>query len=260
MSTGTISSPIINKEWAFTCKDCKYVPEHTFQDDFIKIQKRNPKDTDKSNTVSMNLRFPVRCRKCDTDKKRSDRRRKAINRVWGMSQGIGCFNKSYNNPKLITFALPVQPSEEYNERENQKKLLISKLKNIRKSLLKTGTLGGTMVIECTSRLANLDVYPEAFMHWKHHAHVHAVCVSKYVHHSKMAEYCEQLLPLGLGRINLKAPKDSRKVSKYISKYLSKENQRHRTFGIMRKVPKHERQCVCRHEDMQINHHCCECLT
>lgn len=258
MTTDIISSPVINKEWGYTCKLCPWVPEVSDSDDFIRVTIRdnhNPKET-----RSENLRFPKRCKSCDTEKKRSTRRRKAIARVFGMSAGIGSFLPTYNYPKLITFALPVQPSEEYNERNVQIKLLESKIPKARKTLMKNGTLGGTFAIECTSRLANLDAYPEAFMHWKHHAHVHAVCVSNFVHHSKLSEYCEQLLPLGLGRINLKAPKNSRIVSDYISKYLSKENQRHRTFGIMRKVPPHDRGCICLHDNMQINHHVCECLT
>ena len=75
-------------------------------------------------------------------------------------------------------------------------------------------------------------------------------MSNFVHHSKLKDYCEQLIPLGLGRINLKAPRSYDKVAAYISKYLSKENQRHRTFGIMRNVPKWEPGCRCKHEDMQ----------
>jgi len=257
MSDDIISSPVINKEWGYTCKSCPWVPEVSDSDDFIRVKIResdNPKES-----RSHNLRFPKRCKTCDTKKKRSTRRRKAIARVFGMSAGIGSFLPTYNYPKLLTFALPVQPSEEFEERNVQIKLLEEKLPKARKLLMKNGTLGGTFAIECTSRLANLDVYPEAFMHWKHHAHVHAVCVSNFVHHSKLSKYCEQLIPLGLGRINLKAPRNSRIVSDYISKYLSKENQRHRTFGIMRKVPEHERGCICLHENMQVNHHICECL-
>lgn len=257
MTTDIISSPVINKEWGYTCKSCPWVPEVSDSDDFIRVKIResmNPKDS-----RSHNLRFPKRCKSCDTKKKRSTRRRKAIARVFGMSAGIGSFLPTYNYPKLITFALPVKPSEEYENRFDQVKLLESKMPKARKLLMKNGTLGGTFAIECTSRLANLDVYPDAFMQWKHHAHVHAVCVSNFVHHSKLSEYCEQLIPIGLGRINLKAPRNSKIVADYISKYLSKENQRHRTFGIMRKVPEHERGCICKHEDMQVNHYVCECL-
>lgn len=262
MDTNTISSPLINKEWGFTCESCPYVPEVSEEDDYIRIQRRktinNPNN--KSDTISLNLRFPIRCKSCDTKKKRAKRRSQAISRVRQMAIGIGQFHPTYNSAKLMTFALPVQPSEDYEERNVQIKLLEKKLPKARKILMKNGTLGGTFAIECTSRLANLDQYPNSFMHWKHHAHVHAVCVSNYVHHSKLKAYCEILLPIGLGRINLKAPKNFDKVSEYISKYLSKENQRHRTFGIMRKVPKWEKDCRCKHEDMQINHYACECLT
>jgi hypothetical protein len=260
MDTDTISSPVINKEWGFTCKSCPYVPEVCHEDDYIRVPRnwKDPKYGETKKTV--NLRFPERCKTCDTKKKRADRRKKAIARVFAMSAEIGAMNPTYNYPKLITFALPVQPSKDYEERYRQIKLLEKKLPKARKILMKNGALGGTFAIECTSRLANLDVYPEAFMQWKHHAHVHAVCVSNFVHHSKLSEYCEQLIPLGLGRINLKAPRSYDKVAAYISKYLSKENQRHRTFGIMRGIPKWEPGCRCKHDDMQINHYACECLT
>jgi len=260
MDTNTISSPVINKEWGYTCKSCPYVPEVSDIDDYVRIKRRKFKLDHKNETFTINLKYPERCKSCDTQKKRSTRRKKAIARVFAMSAEIGAMNPTYNYPKLITFALPVQPSEDYEERYVQIKLLEKKLPGARKLLMKNGALGGTFAIECTSRLANLDVYPEAFMQWKHHAHVHAVCVSNFVHHSKLSEYCEQLIPLGLGRINLKAPRSYDKVAAYISKYLSKENQRHRTFGIMRNVPKWEPGCRCKHDDMQINHHCCECLT
>ena len=113
--------------------------------------------------------------------------------------------------------------------------------------MKSGTLGGTYVMECTTKMIWSDLATEEQM-YKHHPHVHMVAVSRFVHWKKLPKYCEQLLDQGLGRINLEAPRNAYKVSDYISKYLAKEGFRHRTFGIMRKVDKFERGCRCKHDD------------
>ena len=257
MTSNRISSPVINKEWGFTCSKCPYVPEHTDQDDFISVKRRNPFDM--KETRSYNLRFPKRCKTCDTRKKRATRRKKQIAQVFGESVGIGCFNPSYNRPKLITFALPSQRTMEYSDRNVQISELNKRLPAARKSLISNGTLGGTYVIECTSRLVPFSS-GGVLMEWKHHAHIHMVAVSNYVHHTKLKLYCEQLLPLGLGRINLEAPMSYNRVANYISKYLAKENQRHRSFGIMRGLEKFDKGCRCQHDDLQINEFVCECLT
>ncbi len=257
MPTSIISSPVINKEWGFTCGKCPHVPVYTETDDIVTIPIRNSLNPKLS--TSLNLRYPIRCRSCDTEKKRNTRRRKAIARVFGMSAGIGCFRPTYNYPKLITFALP---NAEFNATLSRRNELIDlmnkKLPGAIKTLMKSGTLGGTYVMECTTRLIWSDLATEEQM-YKHHPHVHMVAVSRFVHYKKLPSYCEQLLDQGLGRINLEAPRNARKVSNYISKYLAKDGFRHRTFGIMRKVDKFEPGCRCKHEDMQINEHACKCL-
>ena len=257
MPTSIISSPVINKEWGFTCAKCPWVPSTEGNDDFIRVRIRNSLDPKESR--SYNLKYPKRCTKCDTEKKRNTRRKKAIARVFGMSAGIGSFRTTYNYPKLITFALP---NAEFNATLSRRDELIAlmnkKLPRAIRTLMKSGTLGGTYVMECTTRLIWSDLATEKQM-YKHHPHVHMVAVSNFVHYKKLPSYCEQLMDQGLGRINLEAPRNARKVSNYISKYLAKEGFRHRTFGIMRKVDKFEPDCHCKHEDMQINEHCCECL-
>ena len=74
-----------------------------------------------------------------------------------------------------------------------------------------------------------------------------VAIAPGVHKSKLKEFCEMLMPLGLGRINYKAPKGKwvefpnvkfyltaeKQVAKYIGKYLVKDNRSSRTFGILR---------------------------
>ena len=255
--TSKISSPVINTEWGFTCAKCPFVPSKDGKDDFIRVPIRNSLDPRES--VSHNLKYPKRCRNCDTEKKRNTRRKKAIARVFGMSAGIGAFRSTYNYPKLITFALP---NAEYNATLSRRNELIAimnkKLPRAIRTLMKSGTLGGTYVMECTTRLIWTDLATEEQM-YKHHPHVHIVAVSNFVHYKKLKKYNEQLMDQGLGRINLEAPRNARKVSNYISKYLAKEGFRHRTFGIMRKVDKFEPDCRCKHEDMQINEHCCGCL-
>ena len=257
MTSPRISSPVINKEWGFTCGKCPHVPDYSETDDYVRVTVRD--STVLKESRSMNLRFPIRCRQCDTEKKRNTRRRKAIGKVFGMSAGIGSFRPTYNYPKLITFALP---NAEFNATLSRRDELIqemnSKLPGAIKSLMKSGTLGGTYVMECTTRLIWTDLATEKQM-YKHHPHVHMVAVSRFVHYKKLPKYCEQLLDLGLGRINLEAPRNARKVSNYISKYLAKEGFRHRTFGIMRKADKFEPGCRCKHEDMGINENVCDCL-
>jgi len=148
-------------------------------------------------------------------------------------------------PKLITFALPSVETIE-SEAEDEIKKLEKLLPNARDLLTKNGVLGGTYVIECTTRLiwSDLAVEPQR---WKHHAHVHMVAVAPGIHRSKLKDFCEMLIPLGLGRINYKAPKGKwveypgvrfyltaeKQVAKYISKYLVKDQRSSRTFGILR---------------------------
>lgn len=141
--------------------------------------------------------------------------------------------KTYKMPKLITFALPSTKSESYSDRNNQIELLKSKLPRVRKTLLENGILGGTYIIECTTRLLPLE---EGLMNWKHHAHVHMVGIAPFVPKKELKGFCEQLLPLGLGRLNYVVPKGKKarsQVASYISKYLVKDSNNSRTFGIMR---------------------------
>ena len=112
--------------------------------------------------------------------------------------------------------------------------------------MSAGIIGGTYVLECTTRLIWSDLAVEKQM-WKHHAHVHMVGIGPAVRREKLSEFCTLLMPLGLGRINYKAPRGKwcefgkvrfyltaeKQVAKYIGKYLVKDNRSSRTFGIMR---------------------------
>ena len=156
---------------------------------------------------------------------------KRVDRIYFFSMGF--LNSTYRMPKLITFALPSQESESYSDREVQIELLKKKLKSARSILFQEGgILGGTYIIECTSRLLPFPEYP--LFSWKHHAHVHMVAVAPFIPRKHLVEFCECLFPIGLGRINYKVPKNSRAIASYISKYLVKDKNNSRTFGIMRK--------------------------
>lgn len=148
-------------------------------------------------------------------------------------------------PKLITFALPSVETIESDSSSEIKKLekLLPRARNL---LTENGVLGGTYVIECTTRLIWSDLATEKQL-WKHHAHVHMVAVAPGIHRSKLKDFCEMLMPLGLGRINYKAPKGKwieypgvrfyltaeKQVAKYIGKYLVKDQRSSRTFGVLR---------------------------
>ena len=67
-----------------------------------------------------------------------------------------------------------------------------------------------------------------------------VAVAPFIHSSKLSEFCEILMPLGLGRINYVAPRGAgskNKVASYISKYLTKDGRICASFGIMRQSSK-----------------------
>jgi len=170
---------------------------------------------------------------------------KRLKRIYAMSEGIGQFLPIMRMPKLITFALPSVETIESDSSSEIKKLekLLPKARSL---LTENGVLGGTYVIECTTRLIVSDLAVEEQM-WKHHAHVHMVAVAPGIHRSKLKDFCEMLMPLGLGRINYKAPKGKwieypgvrfyltaeKQVAKYIGKYLVKDQRSSRTFGVLR---------------------------
>ena len=115
-----------------------------------------------------------------------------------------------------------------------------------------GILGGTYVVECTTRDSSGEMGVPAY---KHHAHVHMVAVAPYVKSSEWEDWCRMLEPLGLGRIwyEKRAPgcdedwcndkrcrhkKDWKSlrdgIAGYISKYITKQARACRTWGVMRK--------------------------
>lgn len=217
-----------SESYGFTCPECHFVPDRDDVDDYVRTHRISKRTGERA---SRNLRWPVRCTSCERNKKRYQRMRRRLEKIWEFSWAQPA--QTYRRPKLITFALPsLWTFEESPEGEVMK--LNKLLPKARKILLDHNVKGGSYVLECTTRCYEFLGTPV----YKHHAHVHMVAVAPFVHRSKLKEFCEQLMPLGLGRINYQAPRGQYRdavaqVAGYISKYLVKDKRQARSFGIMR---------------------------
>lgn len=159
---------------------------------------------------------------------------KRIDRIYTKAEEQASRGLRY--PKLITFALPHAVYHDDNNIEDREKLvqrMNKKLAKARNILEENGVLGGTYVLECTTKFVITDYQGNLIFQWRHHPHVHMVAISPFIHHSKLKVWCEQLMKIGLGRINYEAPRGKKTVARYISKYLVKDKRSSRTFGIMR---------------------------
>lgn len=252
-----ILSPNVNKEWSFTCSNCPYVPwRDNSPEELAHLQQI---DADLSPWLSgVNPWVPIRCTSCDTSKKRNQRMRKRTKRIWRLAEEI--VKPTFHYPKLITFALLTDEyfSPEYSDRFPLLDKLSRLMPKARRILMKNGILGGTFVFECNSRLVPIDEGQPLFT-WRHHPHVHMVAIAPFIHHSKLKEFCEILMPIGLGRINYRAPRSYGTTSKYVAKYLSKQGLNVRSFGIVRKYTLPQDECKCSHDDMDIRLNACGCI-
>ena len=231
------------RKWAFTCHRCDHVPDKQWiatdmEDDNEWFGEWIWPDPDYVPTMKISkrtglpafaaLHLPSRCNACKARYRRSTRMKKRIKRIMEICEELPT---GYKVPKLLTFALPVSTSDFYSDRT----VLIDELNQLlpaaRKILKKNHIIGGTFVIECTSRLMPMDDGGSVFQ-WKHHPHVHMVCIGKY--QKDIQEFSKCLMPIGLGRINYEATKSKRKIGNYLSKYLVKDNQRSRTWGVLYK--------------------------
>lgn len=218
--------------YGFTCDECHFVPGQSDIDDYIRTDRISKRTGERA---TKNLRWPVRCASCERNKKRFQRMHRRLEKIWDASYAQT--SPRYKRPKLITFALPSEITENPSGEEFVTALnkLLPKARTI---LQNNGVRGGTYVIECTTRFVVADPQGNLVFAWKHHAHVHMVAVAPFVHRTKLKSFCESLMPIGLGRINYVAPqgkyKDAvRQVARYIGKYLVKDNRNSRTFGVMR---------------------------
>ena len=248
-------SPLINTEgnvWTHTCENCHWVPdkEMVLTDDglewvwppidYVTTHRISPR-TGELGKRALNL--PDRCKGCAAKYRRRLRMRKRILKLVEITNQLPA---TYSKPKLLTFALPVSTSEHYHNREDLIEVLNAKRTKMNKILKEHGVLGSIYVIECTSRLANLDRYPEGFMQWKHHPHIHMVSICRYIHPTKFKEFTQCLRPIGLGSIDVEIVRIKtfdneinysgvRKIGTYITKYLTKDGKAARTVGIMRRT-------------------------
>lgn len=218
----------MNEQWGFTCDDCLFRPSKDDADDYIRVLRR-ANATWRYSHRSFNLRYPERCRKCERNKKRYQRMRRRLTKIYDTAESLDDWK--YRRPKLITFALPslwTFDPDGVDELKQLRKLL----PEARKILASAGVLGGVYVPEMTTR-SYQDI---GGMVYKHHAHIHMVAIAPYFRGKAFQEFCTILMPLGLGRINMVAPKGAgskNKVASYISKYLTKDGRVCASFGIMR---------------------------
>ena len=217
-----------SEPWGFTCSECPFNPTKDDSDDYVRVaRKANP--TWRYATRSFNLKYPERCKKCERNKKRYQRMRRRLTKIYDIAENVDDWR--YRRPKLITFALPSLWTFD-PDGINELKQLRSLLPGARKVLQEAGVLGGVYVPEMTTR-SYQDI---GGMVYKHHAHIHMVAVAPFISKNNLKEFCETLLPLGLGRINYVAPRgvgSKNKVASYISKYLTKDGRVCASFGIMR---------------------------
>ena len=224
----------MNEQWGFTCDDCPFRPSKDDADDYIRVLRRANPDWRYSKRT-FNLRYPERCRNCERNKKRYQRMRRRLTKIYDTAESLDDWK--YRRPKLITFAIPSLWTFDPDGVEELKKLR-EILPRARQVLAENGVLGGCYVPEMTTRRIE-DIGGVVY---KHHAHIHMVAVAPFIHSSKLGEFCEILLPLGLGRINYVAPRGAgskNKVASYISKYLTKEGRVCASFGIMRQSRTHK---------------------
>lgn len=231
--------------WKYTCDKCPFVPDKqpilcdneihwiTADPDYVRTDRISKRTGERG---SKPLHYPDRCNSCKARYRRATRMGKRVDRIYERANSM---YKIFRHPKLVTFAIPSEYftwenySSQRTTREGEIARLNSKLPRARKKLLENGIKGGTYVVECTEKI----IYDfDNFTHpqYKFHAHVHMVCIGKYVR--DLPVWCAQLVEMGLGRINYEAVKSKKRLVEYVSKYLVKDKQVSRTFGIMRAKP------------------------
>lgn len=188
--------------------------------------------------------LPNRCTDCDTRYRRYKRCNEAVNKLRDIADDLKLRGLSklsdrsmYKYLKLITFALPsvrtTTPSW-----EPEMDLLMSKMPKAIKILQSNGIMQGTWVPEVTSRESYCELEWPRRTFYKHHAHVHAICIAPKVPEEHYAEFLKILKPLGLGKMNYQSIDGIEKISdddviSYVTKYLTKDGLRRHSFGFKR---------------------------
>ncbi len=228
-------TPSYNPQAGFTCENCAnriYDPNP----DYVRVKKTVL--VGRSDFKSIAIHLPSRCKECDGMYTRYKRMQRRTRKIWDFTMSMP--DRKYKLPKLITFNLDSGASENAHP-ETEMKLLKKKMRQA-KEILKTtaGVLGGTYVLESTSKIYGLRsgedwVKDNSFMAFSHHAHCHMVAVAPY--HKDQTLINHILNPIGLGNINYLAVKHRKEVASYITKYLTKGKTRSVTWGIMRRSKK-----------------------
>ncbi len=226
-----------NPQAGFTCEKCPnriYDPEPDYMRSGMLVSQR----TGELKTYSLHL--PARCARCDGIYTRYKRMQRRTTKIWKHCKNLGLHEWRYEYPKLITFNLDSGASENAHP-ETEMKLLKKKMRQAKVILKdKLGVLGGTYVLESTSKIYGIRngedwVKDQAFMAFSHHAHCHMVGVAPYINADKLPMTEHILEEIGLGTINYKCVTKRKEVSSYITKYLTKGKTRSVTWGIMRKT-------------------------
>ncbi len=187
--------------------------------------------------------LPIRCTDCDTRYRRWKRCNEAVNKLRDIADAlklVGCGQENrnmYKYLKLITFALPSVETTRASW-EPEMDLLKSKMPKAIKILQSNGIMQGTWVPEVTSRESYCEMEWPNRIFYKHHAHVHAICVGPKVPEEHLNDFGKQLLPLGLGEFNYqgidsKVKVNNNQVIDYVTKYLTKDGLRRHSFGFKR---------------------------
>jgi hypothetical protein len=115
---------------------------------------------------------------------------------------------------------------------------MSKMPKAIKILRTNGIMQGTWVPEVTSRESYCEIEWPNRLFYKHHAHVHAICIAPKVPEEHYAEFLQILKPLGLGKMNYQSIDGNEQITdddviSYVTKYLTKDGLRRHSFGFRR---------------------------
>ncbi len=188
--------------------------------------------------------LPIRCTDCDTRYRRWKRCNEAVDKLRDIAdslqlRGCGQDNRNmYKYLKMITFALPSVETTR-SSWEPEMDLLKSKMPKAIKILQSNGIIQGTWVPEVTSRELYCELEWPQRTFYKHHAHVHAICIAPKVPSEHLEQFSKQLEPLGLGKINYQGIESKMKLNEqdtvieYVTKYLTKDGLRRHSFGFTR---------------------------
>ena len=226
--------------YSSTCDRCYWRGDKNALTDYVSIPSTRSRRMNGRRTIEIG-KYPDRCYKCDAQRKRLSRMRKAL-------EELDWYNKSLARPagvpKMVTIGLPSVPDDPRTLEEQIQELKV-KWKIFRNYLLErmpATWIGGISNVEVTTRI-NFDLEKGPWFGVKHHAHIHSAVLLRWMPKEALIEFCSLPLKFGLGRANItsyqrgQSYKDYKwHLSNYMAKYITKGNIRQRSirFGIMDK--------------------------